>query len=142
MIYWGGSLPTATLFAVMIAASAAAGAVWGLVPALFKAKWKTNETLFTLMLNYVAIQLTSFFVAKWENPYGSITVGIFNRGDTIRWFRRFGQQYFLETRYRSGLNGRHVIYSGYQARLPVRRGWESEKTTRADFAVFRWPLSI
>ncbi len=96
MIYWGGRMPTALLFAVMIAASVAAGAVWGLVPAVFKAKWKTNETLFTLMLNYVAIQLTSFFVAKWENPYGSNTVGIINQGTKYGWFPAvFGKQYFL-----------------------------------------------
>ena len=46
----------------------AAGALWGLVPAIFKSRWNTNETLFTLMMNYVAIQLTSYCVALWENP--------------------------------------------------------------------------
>ena len=44
----------------MALASIAAGAIWGLIPAIFKARWDTNETLFTLMLNYVAIQLTSY----------------------------------------------------------------------------------
>jgi simple sugar transport system permease protein len=86
MIYWGGKLPSGLLFIAMIAASLIAGAVWGLIPSLFKARWKTNETLFTLMLNYVAIQITSFFVAKWENPFGSNTVGINKSGCKIRWF--------------------------------------------------------
>ena len=70
MIYGGQNMPTWLMLLVMFAVSAAAGAVWGFIPAFFKARWGTNETLFTLMMNYIAIQLTSFFVAKWENPYG------------------------------------------------------------------------
>ncbi len=35
----------------------AAGALWGFVPAWFKSRWNTNETLFTLMMNYVATAL-------------------------------------------------------------------------------------
>ena len=64
MIYLGSSLPTWAMLVVMFAVSGAAGAVWGLIPAFFKARFNTNETLFTLMMNYVAIQLTSFCVAK------------------------------------------------------------------------------
>ena len=33
--------------------------VWSVIPAIFKAKWRTNETLFTLMMNYVAMQLVA-----------------------------------------------------------------------------------
>jgi len=96
MIYFGGSMPTWLLLILMFAVSAAAGAVWGIVPAIFKARFGTNETLFTLMMNYVAIQLTSFFVAKWENPYGSNTVGIINQSTKAGWFPTlFGQQYLL-----------------------------------------------
>ncbi|MCI8589811.1 MAG: ABC transporter permease [Clostridiales bacterium] len=89
MIYFGGTLPTPLLFACMAGASLLAGAVWGLIPALFKAKWNTNETLFTLMMNYIAIQLTSYFVAMWENPYGSNTVGVINRDTKIGWLPNF-----------------------------------------------------
>ena len=78
MIYLGGKLPTPVLFLVMILASVIAGAVWGFVPAIFKAYFNTNETLFTLMMNYIAIQTTSYFVAKWEKPFGSNSVGIIN----------------------------------------------------------------
>lgn len=92
MIYLGNSLPAPALFAVMILASIAAGAVWGLIPAVFKAKWGTNETLFTLMMNYIAIQITSFCVAKWENPYGSNKVGIINPQTRAGWLPDlFGQ---------------------------------------------------
>ena len=95
MIYFK-TLPPALLFCVMILTSLFVGAVWGVIPALFKAKWNTNETLFTLMLNYIAIQLTSFFVAKWENPYGSNSVGIINQISREGWFPAIaGQAYLL-----------------------------------------------
>ncbi len=96
MIYAGNSIPTGVLLVLMAVVSIIAGAVWGLVPALFKSKWDTNETLFTLMMNYVAIQLTSYFVALWENPYGSNSVGIINQSSRAGWFPEvFGQAYGL-----------------------------------------------
>jgi len=96
MIYLGDKLPTAVLFILMIVSSVAAGALWAFFPALCKSRWKTNETLFTLMMNYIAIQLTSFFVALWENPYGSNTVGVINPNTKAGWFPKlFGQEYGL-----------------------------------------------
>lgn len=96
MIYLGGSMPTWLMLFVMAAASIVAGAVWGFIPGVFKAVWGTNETLFTLMMNYIAIQLTSYFVALWENPYGSNSVGIINQKTKAGWFPAvFGQQYLL-----------------------------------------------
>ena len=79
MIYLGGKLPNGVLIPLMFLCSIVAGAIWGIIPGIFKAKWNTNETLFTLMMNYIAIQLTSFFVSKWEYPFGSNTVGIIPR---------------------------------------------------------------
>ena len=96
MIYLGRALPTWALLIVSFAASCAAGAVWGMIPAVFKARYGTNETLFTLMMNYVAIQLTSYFVAIWENPFGSNTVGIINQRTQAGWFpAMLGQKYML-----------------------------------------------
>ena len=96
MIYFGKSMSTPLLFLVMVVSSMAAGAIFGLIPALFKAKWNTNETLFTLMLNYIAIQLTSFCVSKWENPFGSNSVGIINQISRKGWFPSIaGQPYLL-----------------------------------------------
>lgn len=96
MIYLGDVLSTPLLFLTMIVASIVAGAVWGMIPAIFKSRWNTNETLFTLMMNYVAIQLTSYCVALWENPYGSNTVGLINPQTKAGWFPAlFGQQYSL-----------------------------------------------
>ncbi|MBR5292686.1 MAG: ABC transporter permease [Clostridia bacterium] len=96
MIYIGNKLPLVPMLLVMAICSLIAGGIWGLIPGLFKAKWNTNETLFTLMMNYIAIQITSFFVAKWENPFGSNTVGIINARNQAGWFPSlFGQAYAL-----------------------------------------------
>lgn len=96
MICLADKLPNAMLILVSLAAALAAGALWGFLPAFFKAKWNTNETLFTLMMNYVAIQLTSYFVALWENPVGSNTVGVINQRTKDGWFPElFGQEYGL-----------------------------------------------
>ncbi len=62
MMFLGDSLPYPMLLIVMIAASVLAGIIWAIIPAFFKAMWNTNETLFTLMMNYVAIQLVAFFL--------------------------------------------------------------------------------
>ncbi len=96
MIYMGGKIPNWLLLLAMAVASMLAGAVWALIPASAKARWDTNESLFTLMLNYVAIQLTSYAVARWENPIGSNTVGIINQNSQAGWFPKvFGQMYGL-----------------------------------------------
>ena len=80
----------------MIASSILAGIIWAAVPAFFKSRWDTNETLFTLMMNYVAMQLTSFFIIIWENPKGSSHVGIINPSTQIGWMPTiFGQKYML-----------------------------------------------
>ena len=86
MILLGKTLPNAVLIPVMIIASIAAGAIWGFIPAFFKAKWNTNETLFTLMMNYVATQLVAYFVIVWEVPKGAGQIGIINQSSERGWF--------------------------------------------------------
>ena len=97
MIYLGSAgLPNWLLLIIMAVVSLVAGAVWGMIPAVFKAQWNTNETLFTLMMNYIAIQLTSFFIPIWEHPAGSNTVGTINSVSKAGWFpSMFGQMYGL-----------------------------------------------
>ena len=85
MIHLGERLPTAALFPCMALASLLAGMIWGVIPALFKAGWNTNETLFTLMMNYVATQLVSFLIVFWENPPGSNSVGLINASTKTGW---------------------------------------------------------
>ena len=65
MYYCGNVLPTPVLWLVMIVASVLASAIWAVIPAVFKAKWNTNETLFTLMMNYIATQLVLFCINTW-----------------------------------------------------------------------------
>lgn len=77
--YLGGSLPNWLLLIVMLAASLAVGAVWGGIPAVCKAKWGTNETLFTLMMNYVASGLVAYFLVLWT-PSGSSVLGALPTG--------------------------------------------------------------
>lgn len=91
----GASIPTPALLCLMAVVSLAAGAVWGVIPATFKANWNTNETLFTLMMNYVAIQLTSYCVALWENPKGSNSVGVINQATQAGWFPKIADQSYL-----------------------------------------------
>ena len=93
---YGSALPTPALLVVMAAASILCGCLWGVIPAVFKSVWNTNETLFTLMMNYVAIQITSYCVALWENPVGSNSVGIINQMTAYGHFPKlFGQSYGL-----------------------------------------------
>lgn len=65
MIYFGDRVPRPILYLAMIVSSIVAGAVWALIPAVFKARWNTNETLFTLMMNYVATQIICFCIDTW-----------------------------------------------------------------------------
>jgi ABC-type uncharacterized transport system permease subunit len=94
MIYAGNSMPNWLLLIVIGIASVLAGMLWGLLPAIFKAKYNTNETLFTLMMNYVAMQLVTFCIVFWENPAGSNTVGIINAATKKGWLPKiFGSAY-------------------------------------------------
>ncbi len=95
MIYMGNSTPTLLLLILMAVVSAVCGGIWAYLPAVFKAKYSTNETLFTLMMNYVAIQIVELFVDFWDKKQ-SHSVGIINMNTNGGWFPRvFGQQYFL-----------------------------------------------
>ena len=96
MICLGGKIPNALLIVIMLIASLAAGALWGFLPAIFKAKWNTNETLFTLMMNYIATQLAAFFIIVWEVPKGAGKIGIINQSSEAGWLPVIaGKQYLL-----------------------------------------------
>ncbi len=96
MILLRDVLPNWAIILCMIVTSILAGAIWGGIPALFKAKWNTNETLFTLMMNYVATQLVAYFCIFWESPKGSGKIGIINQKTQLGWLPKVGgQQYML-----------------------------------------------
>jgi simple sugar transport system permease protein len=74
------------LFPCMFVAAIAAGALWGFLPAFFKSRWNTNETLFTLMMNYVAMQIVRFMISYRDFPKlyqwssNGTAVGTINKG--------------------------------------------------------------
>ena len=85
------ALPDAILVPLMLAGALLAGAVWGVIPALFKAKWNTNETLFTLMMNYVATYLVSYCLLKWITSGSAVMPKLATGGLPVL----FGQEYLL-----------------------------------------------
>jgi simple sugar transport system permease protein len=91
MFYLGGKLPDAVLILIMTVASIVAGAVWGVLPAIFKAHFGTNESLFTLMLNYIATGLVSMFITIWVKSGSGVLV-------PLKWGHfpdLFGSKYLL-----------------------------------------------
>ena len=96
MICLGDKLPNGLVMLCMTVTSIAAGAIWGFIPAFFKAKWNTNETLFTLMMNYIATQMVAYFTIVWEVPKGSGKIGIINQNSMVGWLpQAFGSKYLL-----------------------------------------------
>ena len=75
----GGKIPEPVLLILMLIASVLVGGLWGAIPAIFKAKWNTNETLFTLMMNYIATGFVSYMLLMWT-PNGSSVLGRLNYG--------------------------------------------------------------
>ncbi len=132
MILFGDKLPTLLLFPIMIIASIVAGAIWGLIPAVFRAKWNTNETLFTLMMNYIAIQIVSFFAYIWSVPKGSGQVGIINSSTKVGWLPSIGgHDYLINIIIVAVLTAAVFIYLRYSKHgYEIQVVGESENTAR------------
>ena len=97
MICLGDKLPNGLLILIMIVAAIAAGALWGFLPAFFKARWNTNETLFTLMMNYIATQLAAYYIIVWEVPKGAGKIGIINQNTNAGWLPQIADKQYLLT---------------------------------------------
>ena len=97
MICLRDALPNWAIILCMIVSSIAAGAVWAAIPGFFKAHWNTNETLFTLMMNYIATQLVAYFVILWEVPKGAGKIGIINQTSQAGWLPQIGEYRYLLT---------------------------------------------
>lgn len=121
MICLGGRLPNVLVMLCMVITSIAAGVIWGLIPAFFKAKWNTNETLSTLMMNYIATQLVAFFTIVWEVPKGSGKIGIINQDSNVGWLPQlFGSKYLLSILVAVAITVFMYIYLRYS-----KQGYES-----------------
>ncbi len=132
MICLDDKLPNVLVMVCMVIASLAAGIVWALVPAFFKAKWNTNETLSTLMMNYIATQLVAFFTIVWEVPKGSGKIGIINQDSNIGWLPQiFGSKYLLSILVAVIITVFMYIYLNYSKQgYEISVVGESENTAR------------
>ena len=132
MIYLGNDVPGIILFPVMIVACVLSGMVWASIPAFFKARFNTNETLFTLMMNYVAVQLVSFFIVLWENPKDSNNVGVINSKTLGGWLPTlFEQKYLLNILIVVALTVAMYIYLKYSKHgYEISVVGESQNTAR------------
>jgi simple sugar transport system permease protein len=72
MLFVGDAVSLPILLVITLLLSTLMGSVWGLIPAFFKAKWNVNETLFTLMMNYIAIQFVTYFLKLFGNAQGNL----------------------------------------------------------------------
>lgn len=94
MMFIGDRLPNWLMLIVMAVTSMLAGAVWAVVPAVFKARWNTNETLFTLMMNYIAIQIVSYFICVYATG-GSGKIDVINATTHTGWIPSIGGKAYL-----------------------------------------------
>lgn len=93
MIAFDGKLPNIVVLLLMLAASILSGLLMGFVPAYFQVRFRTNETLFTLMMNYITIQVVEFMVDIWDKKQ-SHSVGVINPDTKTGWFPKlFNNQY-------------------------------------------------
>ncbi len=131
MFYAKDSLPNGVLIPLMLVASIVAGIIWAVVPAIFKAQWGTNESLFTLMMNYVAMQLVAFFIMVWV-PSGSSVMGIINQKSESGWLPQlFGQKYGFNILIVALLTVALYIYLKYSKQgYEISVVGESENTAR------------
>lgn len=126
MIELGGKVPEGALIAIIALCSIVAGAIWGLIPALFQAQYRTNETLFTLMMNYVATQIVAYYV--YLKGAGSNVINPVSTGNLPQ---IFGQKYALNILIVAGLMVALYIYQKYSKHgYEITVVGESQNTAR------------
>ncbi len=76
MYYLGGKLPDGVVILLMVITSILSGAIWAFLPAFFKALFNTNESLFTLMLNYIAQGLVMVCINAWVKTGSGVLIPI------------------------------------------------------------------
>ena len=68
------TIPVALVCAIV------ASTIWAVIPAIFKAFFNTNETLFTLMMNYIAMAIISTCIAAWVKSGSQVFPYLTNGG--------------------------------------------------------------
>ena len=126
MYFLGGKVAYPILIVLMVAASIAAGIIWALIPALFKAQWNTNETLFTLMMNYIATQLVAFCLKAWVKSGSGVLSPMEQYG-----LPKIGHRYLLNILIVAALTAGMYIYLKYSKQgYEISVVGESEKTAK------------
>jgi len=130
MVNCGNHVPTQLLLIIMCVASVVAGGIWGLIPAFFKARFNTNETLFTLMMNYVAISIVSAATNIMRGQASSL--GKLNMATKAGWFPKlFGQTYSINIIVVAALTVAMFLYLKYTKQgYEIAVVGESENTAR------------
>ena len=73
-------LPIPMLLPIGLVVGMILGALWAGIPGILKAQWSVDETLTTLMLNYVAIGLAEYlYINAWKAPLGNFGTPEFPR---------------------------------------------------------------
>lgn len=63
------TLPAPVTLIAMALVAMICGGIWAFIPAFFKARFGTNETIFTLMMNYIAIKWVTYLqYGPWKDP--------------------------------------------------------------------------
>lgn len=69
VLYFPENLPQPVMLLLMALAAMLCGGLWAFIPAFFKAKFGTNETIFTLMMNYIGIKWVTYLqFGPWKDP--------------------------------------------------------------------------
>jgi simple sugar transport system permease protein len=65
-------LPKLAMLVLMAVAAVICGGIWAFIPAFFKARFGTNETIFTLMMNYIAIKWVTYLQFELWKDEGNL----------------------------------------------------------------------
>ncbi|MFT8312512.1 MAG: ABC transporter permease [Sporolactobacillus sp.] len=68
-----GHLPKVILLPMSIIAGGAAGALWGFIPGILKARFKVHEVISTIMMNYIALYTTAYLIKNFLYTEGERT---------------------------------------------------------------------
>ena len=126
MYFLGGKVAYPLLLVIMVAVSILSGIIWALIPAVFKANWNTNETLFTLMMNYIATQLVAFCLKSWVKSGSGVLSPMEQYG-----LPKLGHRYLLNIIIVVAITATMYIYLKYSKQgYEISVVGESEKTAK------------
>ena len=72
VMYYGTGMSNGGMIILSLVFAIVAGGLWAGIPAIFKVKLNANETLFTLMMNYIAIQLVAASIDTWKGKNSAL----------------------------------------------------------------------